>query len=220
MKKIGNFPDLLSDLLGKIFPFRAGSFQTQPDTRMRAGGWLVLAVLAGAAVAVPQEVSPLGSAVAGDLETRARWVQDYRGPNLQLLSSDLILHLHFLFTKIANILFSNFISKAEQQLQAASVTSTFDAWNYESNITEETKLINQRSTEAFSKLTKQLGKEAQMFALDQIQDYDVRRKLKLMKNIGTAALPDNKLTQFINLTTSMSEIYRLIIIVFSYWILN
>ena len=48
------------------------SFQTQPDTRMRAGGWLVLAVLAGAAVAVPQEVSPLGSAAAGDLETRAR----------------------------------------------------------------------------------------------------------------------------------------------------
>ena len=77
MKKIGNFPDLLSDLLGKIFPFRAGSFQTQPDTRMRAGGWLVLAVLAGAAVAVPQEVSPLGSAVAGNLETRARWVHSH-----------------------------------------------------------------------------------------------------------------------------------------------
>ena len=215
MKKIGNFPDLLSDLRDKIFPFRAGSFQTQPDTRMRAGGWLVLAVLAGAAVAVPQEVSPLGSAVAGDLETRARW-----GTQSQLLSSDLILHPHFLFTKITNIIFSNFITKAEQQLQAASVTSTFDAWNYESNITEETKIVNQRSTEAFSKLTKQLGKEAQMFALDQIQDYDVRRKLKLMKNIGTAALPDNKLTQFINLTTSMSEIYRLIIFVFPYWILN
>ena len=173
----------------------------------------MLAVLAGAAVAVPQEVSPLGSAVAGDLETRARW-------GTHLLSLDIILHPHFLFTKIANILFSNFITKAEQQLQAASVTSTFDAWNYESNITEETKLINQRSTEAFSKLTKQLGKEAQMFALDQIQDYDVRRKLKLMKNIGTAALPDNKLTQFINLTTSMSEIYRLIIFVLPYWILN
>ena len=61
---------------------------------MRAGGWLVLAVLAGAAVAVPQEVSPLGSAVAGDLETRARW-----GTHLQLLSSDLILHPHFLLTK-------------------------------------------------------------------------------------------------------------------------
>ena len=99
MKKIGNFPDLLSDLLGKIFPFRAGSFQTQPDTRMRAGGWLVLAVLAGAAVAVPQEVSPLGSAVAGNLETRARWgtqSQHY----LPILN---ILHPHFLFTKIANI---------------------------------------------------------------------------------------------------------------------
>ena len=175
----------------------------------------MLAVLAGAAVAVPQEVSPLGSAVAGDLETRARW-----GRQSQLLSSDLILHPHFLLAKITNILFSNFITKAEQQLQAASVTSTFDAWNYESNITEETKIVNQRSTEAFSKLTKQLGKEAQMFALDQIQDYDVRRKLKLMKNIGTAALPDNKLTQFINLTTSMSEIYRLTIFVLPYWILN
>ena len=48
----------------------------------------VLAVLAGAAVAVPQEISPLGSAVAGDLETRARCRHSSHLPFL-------FLHPHF-----------------------------------------------------------------------------------------------------------------------------
>ena len=57
----------------------------------------MLAVLAGAAVAVPQEVSPLGSAVAGDLESRARW-------GTHLLSLDIVLHPHFLFTKTRRVI--------------------------------------------------------------------------------------------------------------------
>ena len=83
-------------------------------------------------------------------------------------------------------------------------------WNYESNITDATKVPSQKAREAYSKLEKKLGKEAKKFDLNQIEDYDIKRKLKLMKNIGTSALPNSKLTQFVELTTAMGEIYRLI----------
>ena len=86
----------------------------------------------------------------------------------------------------------------------------FAAWNYESNITDATKGPYQKEQKAYSKLEKKLGKAAKKFDLDQIQDYDIKRKLKLMKNIGTSALPNSKLTQFVELTTVMGEIYRLI----------
>ena len=86
----------------------------------------------------------------------------------------------------------------------------FAAWNYESNITDTTKVPYQKAQKAYSKLEKKLGKAAKKFDLEQIQDYDIKRKLKLMKNIGTSALPNSKLTQFVELTTAMGEIYRLI----------
>merc|ERR1719244_683719 len=56
-------------------------------------------------------------------------------------------------------------------------------------------------------LNKKLGKEAQAFDITQIKDQDVKRKLNLMKNIGTAALPENKLKEFISLTSNMATIY-------------
>ena len=39
------------------------------------------------------------------------------------------------------------------------------------------------------------------------QDYDVARKLKLMKNIGTSALDDAKIARFLAITTGMGETY-------------
>ena len=92
-------------------------------------------------------------------------------------------------------------------MQAQAVESTFDDWNYESNINEDTKAVATKSREKSAKLTKKLGKEAQRFDVDKIKDYDVARKIKLMKNIGTAALPDQQVKKFIGLTTSMSETY-------------
>ena len=85
--------------------------------------------------------------------------------------------------------------------------STFASWNYESNITDATQKVSDRATEAASLLTKKLGKEAQKFDIAQIQNLDVKRKLKLMKNIGTAALPKQQLKEFIELTTNMGKAY-------------
>ena len=102
---------------------------------------------------------------------------------------------------------AEFIAKAEQELQAITISSTFDEWDYATNINEETKKKKTKSSEEYSKLSKKLGKEAQSFDLNQIEDYDVKRKLNMLKNIGTAALPEDKLSEFLDLTTSMAEMY-------------
>ena len=102
---------------------------------------------------------------------------------------------------------AEFIAKAELELQAITISSTFDEWDYATNINEETKKRKTQSSEEYSKLSKKLGKEAQSFDLNQIQDYDVKRKLNMLKNIGTAALPEDKLSEFLDLTTSMAEMY-------------
>ena len=74
-------------------------------------------------------------------------------------------------------------------MQEDAIKYTFDAWNYESNITDETEKVYTKAQEVSSALTNRLGKEAQNYEISKIQDYDVQRKLKLMKNIGTSILP-------------------------------
>ena len=56
-------------------------------------------------------------------------------------------------------------------------------------------------------MNKKFGKEAQKFDLNFIKDYDVARKLKMLRNIGTSALPDDKLGKFIDLTSKMGSTY-------------
>ena len=70
-------------------------------------------------------------------------------------------------------------------MQEATIASTFDSWNYESNITDETEKVATKSREKNAQLTNLLGQEAQKYDISKINDYDVKRKLKLMKNIGT-----------------------------------
>ena len=65
--------------------------------------------------------------------------------------------------------FSEFIAKAEAEQQAMAIKSTFAAWNYESNITEETKEPYLKLQKDSSKLTKQHGKEAQNFNISVIE---------------------------------------------------
>ena len=50
-----------------------------------------------------------------------------------------------------------------------AIKSTFAAWNYESNITEETKEPYLKLQKDSSKLTKQHGKEAQDFDISVIE---------------------------------------------------
>jgi len=96
-----------------------------------------------------------------------------------------------------------FIEDAEKEMQEDAIKSTFDAWNYESNITNETEIVYTKSQEVSSAITNRLGKEAQNYEISKIHDYDVKRKLKLMKNIGTSILPSDKLKAFIKLTTEI-----------------
>jgi len=100
-----------------------------------------------------------------------------------------------------------FVEDAEKQLEADAIEATFASWNYESNITEHNQQISLAAAKKSGLLTKKLGKEAQAFDLTQLKGEDVRRKLKLMKNLGTSALPDAKLERFNQLVSDMGSTY-------------
>lgn len=78
-------------------------------------------------------------------------------------------------------------------------------WNYETNITDANKKVYQEKSEAFGELTLEISTEAQKFDLNQIKDYDVKRKLMSLQE---QQLPEKKLKEFNNIVTSMKEIYR------------
>ena len=100
-----------------------------------------------------------------------------------------------------------FVDRAERELEANAIVSTFASWNYESNLTEANQAVSLAAAEKSGMLTKRLGKEAQGFDLSQVQGQDVKRKLKLMANLGTAGLPDEKLKVFNKLVADMTSTY-------------
>jgi hypothetical protein len=102
---------------------------------------------------------------------------------------------------------NKFVNEAEEAMRIQAIETTFASWGYESNITDATQKISEASTTKAELMSKKFGREAQQFDLTQIKDKEVRRKLKLMKNIGTAALPENKLREFISLTANMGKTY-------------
>ena len=102
---------------------------------------------------------------------------------------------------------ASFVARAESELEAMAVKSTFASWNYESNLTDANQAISLAVSAESGLLTKKLGKEAQGFDASQVQDRDVMRKLKFMKNIGTSALPDDKLKKFNKLVSDMGSTY-------------
>merc|ERR1712042_118185 len=100
-----------------------------------------------------------------------------------------------------------FVEEAEEAMRNQRISETFVEWAYATNITAETKKKKKEKNAKRELLLKMLGKEAQAFNIKQIKDRDVKRKLKLMKNIGIAALSENKLKEFISLTSNMATIY-------------
>ena len=78
-------------------------------------------------------------------------------------------------------------------------------WNYETNITDANKKVYQEKSEAFGELTLKISTEAQKFDINQIKNYDVKRKLMSLQE---QQLPEKKLKEFNNIVTSMKEIYR------------
>ena len=81
-------------------------------------------------------------------------------------------------------------------------------WQRDTNITDASRSIAKEASEAYSKLKKELSQEAQKFDPNQIQDADVKRKMERIRSLGSAALSATKLSQFLNITDSMTNTYR------------
>jgi len=100
-----------------------------------------------------------------------------------------------------------FVDEAEETMRLQAVETTLASWGYESNITDATQKISEAASTKDSLSRQKYGKLAQEFNLSKIRDKEVKRKLKLMKNIGTSALPEDKLKKFISLTSNMGKTY-------------
>ena len=100
-----------------------------------------------------------------------------------------------------------FVDEAEETMRLQAVETTLAEWGYQSNITDATQKISEASSTKSSLLNQKYGKLAQAFDMAKIRDKEVKRKLKLMKNIGTSALPEEKLKKFISLTSNMAKAY-------------
>ena len=102
---------------------------------------------------------------------------------------------------------SAFVENAEKQLEAKAIEKAFASWYYESNITDHNQQISLAAAKKYSLLKEKLGKEAQAFDLTQVKSEDSRRKLKLMRNVGTSALPEAKLERFQQLVSDMKSTF-------------
>ena len=100
-----------------------------------------------------------------------------------------------------------FVDKAEKALRVTVISERFASWAWQTNITNETKIKKEEAQTTDNLLTKKIGKEAQAFDITKIRNRNVKRKLKSLQKIGTAALPENKLKKFISLTTNMKAIW-------------
>ena len=94
-------------------------------------------------------------------------------------------------------------------MRSLRISELFAEWAFETNITDETEKIKKDANYKSEQLDKKYWKVAQAFDITKIKDQDVKRKIKFLKNIGTAALPENKLKEYISLTTNMSTIYSM-----------
>ena len=118
----------------------------------------------------------------------------------------MLSRVHFPGSKV-EVKASAFVENAEKQLEAKAIEKAFANWNYESNITDHNQQISLAAAKKYDLLNKKLGKEAQAFDLTQVKSEDVRRKLKLMRNLGTSALSEAKLERFNQLVSDMGSTY-------------
>ena len=56
-------------------------------------------------------------------------------------------------------------------------------------------------------LSLKLGKEAKQFDVSKLKNRDLKRKWKMIAEIGTSALPKEKLEEYNKITTQMAKIY-------------
>jgi len=102
---------------------------------------------------------------------------------------------------------NNYIQVSEQKLQEEQTKATFAAWAFESNITEATKIASLAAQEKYDILYKKIGFNVQKIDTAGLKDRDLKRKIMLLSNLGTAALPEQKLKDFNKLIADMGSTY-------------
>ena len=100
-----------------------------------------------------------------------------------------------------------YIKESELRIQAEQEKNTYAAWAFESNITEETKEASLEAQGDYNVLYKEIGLLVQKIDLSKVKDNVLRRKIKLLSNLGTSALPLKKLKAFNKLKAEMGSTY-------------
>ena len=123
-----------------------------------------------------------------------------------------------------------FINSAEKEQEEAAIRSIFIEWAFESNITDhnEKKTLEDKVRKVqctpkadmlliyylffhFQKrkaaLTLRLGKEAKQYDASKLRNRDLKRKLKMISELGSAALPEEKRDKYNSIISEMKKIY-------------
>ena len=101
-----------------------------------------------------------------------------------------------------------FVKKAEKELEASTIKLKFAEWDFASNINENNENVKLAAEKQLSQLKRRLGTEAQQFDLTKLKDKDVRRKVELLRLMGTSALPDEKLDRFNRIVSDMRRTFN------------
>ena len=101
-----------------------------------------------------------------------------------------------------------FVEKAEKELEASTIKLKFAEWDFASNINENNENVKLAAEKQLSQLKRRLGTEAQQFDLTKLKDKDVRRKVELLRLMGTSALPDEKLDRFNRIVSDMRRTFN------------
>ena len=103
---------------------------------------------------------------------------------------------------------SDFIERAELKLLDNMIKRTYALWDYLTNNNEENEKKSNKFREMKMKLELKLAKEAKAFDMNKKYNYDIKRKLNMLKDkVGNAVLSGDKLKKVIELSNKMNLIF-------------
>merc|ERR1711970_348216 len=102
---------------------------------------------------------------------------------------------------------AKFIQRSEAKLEAQYIKMTYTSWDFNTNITEETKKKNLAEEEKYALMKKEIGRVAQTIDQSLVTDADVLRKISMLTNLGTSVLSKTDLSKFQNMVSELAETY-------------
>eukprot|EP00096_Caligus_rogercresseyi_P012149 TRINITY_DN5005_c0_g1_i1.p1 TRINITY_DN5005_c0_g1~~TRINITY_DN5005_c0_g1_i1.p1 ORF type:complete len:671 (-),score=146.93 TRINITY_DN5005_c0_g1_i1:391-2403(-) len=100
-----------------------------------------------------------------------------------------------------------FIEEAEEALRASAEKGGFASWNHATNLTDYNEKIKLDAEKESAVVALKYGKEAKGFNLDLIADAFVKRKLKIISDIGMASLPASDYATYTAISSKMGSTY-------------